>query len=210
MMRSYPRRGPADGENLRECNRLLGWTGSDDRARIGIIGFSRTCLYVKYMPPHSDYKIAAASVADGVDGGYLQYIANGGSLADESDQLFGAPPFGKGLSVWIKTSPGFLLDKVSAAIRIQAIGPGSLVGEWEWFEGLNRLGRPVELVYMPVGSHILERPNDRMVSQQGDVDWFTFWLKNEEDPDPSKAEQYQRWRELRKLQQRNQSNARTN
>jgi hypothetical protein len=33
------------------------------------------------------------------------------------------------------------------------------------------------------------------------VDWFCFWLKGEEDADPSKAEQYGRWRELRKLQE---------
>jgi len=49
-----------------------------------------------------------------------------------------------------------------------------------------------------------------MTSQQGNVDWFCFWLKGEEDPDPAKAEQYARWRELRKLQQRNQGNAQTN
>jgi len=29
-------------------------------------------------------------------------------------------------------------------------------------------------------------------SQQGNVDWFRFWLKGEEDPDPAKAEQYAR------------------
>jgi hypothetical protein len=33
------------------------------------------------------------------------------------------------------------------------------------------------------------------------VDWFCFWLKNEEDPIPAKAEQYARWRALRELQQ---------
>ena len=173
--------------------------GLIDRARVGIIGFSRTCFYVKYMLAHSTYKIAAASVADGVDGGYFQYIATGGSLADESDQLYGTPPFGVGLSVWIRTSPGFSLDKVTTALRIQAMGPGSLLGEWEWFEGLSRLHRPVELVYLPEGTHILEKPADRIVSQQGDVDWFAFWLKNEEDRDPSKTEQYIRWRELRRL-----------
>jgi hypothetical protein len=32
------------------------------------------------------------------------------------------------------------------------------------------------------------------------VDWFTFWLKDYEDPDPAKTQQYERWRELRKLQ----------
>jgi hypothetical protein len=42
-----------------------------------------------------------------------------------------------------------------------------------------------------------------MISQQGDVDWFCFWLKGEEDPDPGKTEQYKRWRELRKLPQQN-------
>jgi hypothetical protein len=31
-----------------------------------------------------------------------------------------------------------------------------------------------------------------LTSHQGNVDWFCFWLKNEEDP--------ARWRELRKLQ----------
>jgi hypothetical protein len=31
------------------------------------------------------------------------------------------------------------------------------------------------------------------------VDLFCFWLKGEEDPDPAKAEQYKRWRNLRAL-----------
>jgi hypothetical protein len=179
--------------------------GLIDRARVGITGFSRTCFYVKYMLTHSSYKIAAASVADGVDGGYFQYLAGGGSLADESDQLFGVSPFGAGLSVWTRTSPGFLLDRVTAALRIQALGSASLPGEWEWYQGLTRLHRPVELVYLPEGVHILEKPTDRIVSQQGNVDWFCFWLKGEEDPDRSKAKQYTAWRKLRKLQEQRDS-----
>jgi hypothetical protein len=39
------------------------------------------------------------------------------------------------------------------------------------------------------------------------IDWFVFWLKDEEDPDPTKQEQYLRWRELRKQQSALQSNA---
>jgi hypothetical protein len=46
-----------------------------------------------------------------------------------------------------------------------------------------------------------------MTSQEGKVDWFCFWLKGEEDPDPEKAEQYKRWRELRKLQEENDKKA---
>jgi hypothetical protein len=84
---------------------------------------------------------------------------------------------------------------------MEANGPMSLLFEWEWFAGLTRLGRPVELIYMPFADHILVRPREQMISQQGNVDWFCFWLKGEEDPYPAKAEQYARWRELRKLQQ---------
>ncbi len=42
------------------------------------------------------------------------------------------------------------------------------------------------------------------------VDWFRFWLQGYEDPDPAKAEQYKRWRELRKLQPANVSTAHRN
>ena len=41
--------------------------------------------------------------------------------------------------------------------------------------------------------------------QQTNVDWFVFWLKGEEDPDPAKAETYARWRELRAVQQANEA-----
>jgi hypothetical protein len=49
-----------------------------------------------------------------------------------------------------------------------------------------------------------------MVSQQTNVDWFAFWLKGEEDPAPEKAMTYARWRELRRLQEKNQNKAPTN
>jgi hypothetical protein len=82
-------------------------------------------------------------------------------------------------------------------LLIQALEPASLLDEWEWFAALKRLGRPVDLLYLPDGTHILVKPWERLASQQGTVDWFCFWLTGKEDPDPDKADQYQRWRELR-------------
>ncbi len=174
--------------------------GIIDRSRVGLVGFSRTSLYVKYTLTHSKQHFAAAIVVDGFDGGYMQYLVNGtvASIFDSDEEsVIGAPPFGEGLLLWLKRSPGFLLDKVHTPLQIQALGPGSLLAEWEWFSGLKRLGKPVDFVYLPTGTHILVKPWDRMVSQEGSVDWFCFWLKSEEDPDPRKTEQYVRWRELR-------------
>jgi hypothetical protein len=62
---------------------------------------------------------------------------------------------------------------------------------------LKRLGKAVDFIYLPAGTHVLVKPWERMVSQEGSVDWFCFWLKGEEDPDPKKTNQYVRWRELR-------------
>jgi hypothetical protein len=79
------------------------------------------------------------------------------------------------------------------------LNPGSLLVDWHWFSGLTRLGKPVEMIYIPEGTHILEKPWDRMISQQGNVEWFCFWLKGEEDSNPAKAEQYKHWHNLRAL-----------
>ena len=96
---------------------------------------------------------------------------------------------------------GFNLDRVSAPLLLTAITPGSLLAEWEPFAGLLLQGKPAEMVLIPDGVHVLVKPWERMTSQHGAVDWYRFWLKGEEDPDPAKGEQYGRWRELRNLQQ---------
>jgi len=176
--------------------------GLIDPNRVGIIGFSRTYWSVTYTLTHSKHHFAAATVADGLDGSYFQYMAYPGT-APSYEQTFGGPPYGKNMSRWLKESPAFLMDKIETPLRVQTLYPLSLLTDWHWYTGLVQLDKPVEMVYIPEGTHILEKPWDRMVSQQGNVDWFCFWLKGEEDPNPAKAEQYRRWRELRKLQKKN-------
>jgi dipeptidyl aminopeptidase/acylaminoacyl peptidase len=174
--------------------------GVIDPGRVGIIGFSRTSLYVKYALTHSALHFAAAIICDGFDAGYFQYLLFANSIPfrdSEMDAVIGARPFGDGISEWRKRSPGFLLDRVTTPVLIQAIGPTSLLGEWEWFSGLKRLNRPVDLLYLPTGVHVLVKPWDRMASQSGTVDWFCFWLKEEQDPVAARATQYERWNRLR-------------
>lgn len=197
-----PKEAPSAMVDYESAIDYLDGGGLIDRNLVGIMGFSRTCYYVTHMLAFSKYRIAAAVIADGVDAGYFQYFAFSNinsDLAGESEALNGGAPFGDALSSWTTRVSAFHMDQVQAPVRIQAIGPYSLLQEWNWFSGLYGLGKPVELIYLPDGTHILEKPWERMVSQQGDVDWFCFWLKGEEDPDPAKAEQYKRWRELRGL-----------
>ena len=176
-----------------------------DPDKVGIIGFSRSVFTVEYTLTHSKKRFRAATVADGIDAGYISYMQFPNK---EYELINGGLPFGKTLSLWIKNSPSFNLDKVQTPVRIEAYSPYTVTGAWEWFAGLTRLGKPVDFIYLPHGTHLLVKPWDRLISQQGNVDWFRFWLKGEEDADPAKADQYIRWRELRKLQENNHDNAR--
>lgn len=201
-MRDTPQEAPRMMETYERAIEYLVDRGVVDPTRVGVIGFSQTCFYVQYFLTHSSYRIAAAVVADGLDGGYFSYVAFGNVnpyLKSVIEGLNGAAPYGKGLSLWLERSPGFQLERVRTPLRMQALHPSSILQEWEWFVGLSKLKKPVDLVYLPTGYHILQKPWDRMVSQQGDVDWFCFWLKGEEDSDPAKAQQYERWRHLRDL-----------
>jgi dipeptidyl aminopeptidase/acylaminoacyl peptidase len=180
--------------------------GMIDRGRVGILGFSRTVWKVEFTLTHSKYSFAAATLADGFDAGYWQYLVYRGADTDFV-RVNGGQPFGEGLEHWLHRSPGFLLERVRTPIRLEAYGSYSALGSWEWFSGLTHLSKPVELIYLPGAPHLLVKPWDRLASQQGTVDWFCFWLKGEEDTDPTKAEQYARWRELRKLQEDNQKKA---
>jgi hypothetical protein len=57
--------------------------------------------------------------------------------------------------------------------------------------------KPVDLVYFPEGQHILQRPLERLASQQGNVDWFCFWLKDEEHSHGVSAGEYSAWRKMK-------------
>jgi hypothetical protein len=157
----------------------------------------------------SKYKFGAAVVSDGVDYGYFPFIASYNVLPGFDAlagflQAYGELPVGQGLNAW-HSAPAFNTDKVRTPLRIESIGKSGFLFEWEWYVLLKRLRKPVELTVIPLGTHVLVRPQDLLASQQGTVDWMQFWLKGEEDPDQSKAEQYKRWRELRKLQEKNEA-----
>ena len=71
-------------------------------------------------------------------------------------------------------------------------------GWWDVYAILRRHRRPVEYLSFPDAVHVPFKPWERQTSQEGAVDWYDFWLNREEDPDPAKAKQYRRWRELRR------------
>jgi dipeptidyl aminopeptidase/acylaminoacyl peptidase len=174
--------------------------GLIDPKKVGVVGFSWTCWYVVNALVKAPHLFAVATIADGLDNSYMQYMLFGpGSpnLQDQMGQIRGGRPFGTGLNRWINEAPGFHLDRVLTPVRIEAPSPASVLQEWELYASLRMQHKPVDMIYFPNGTHIHRAPMERLESQQGDVDWMRFWLQDYEDPDPSKQAQYERWRKLR-------------
>ncbi len=197
-----PREGPLFMEGAEGAIDYLDSLGVIDRTKVGMQGFSRTCFYTLYFLTHSRYPIAAATVTDGVDVSYLQYLIfeptqiGSGQMAEE-ESMNGGRPFGASLKTWMERAPGFNLDHITAPLQLTAVTAPALLEEWEPYAGLLLQGKPAEMVYIPEGEHILTKPWERLTSQQGAVDWYRFWLTGEEDRDPAKAAQYARWHHLR-------------
>jgi dipeptidyl aminopeptidase/acylaminoacyl peptidase len=161
--------------------------------RIGVQGWSRTGPQLGYLLTHSSYPIAAAALTETGDFGWLYYVNYAGPRTAES--LFGAAPFGEGLSAWARYSPTFNLDKIKTPIFIWGSGTGG--GNWDWYGGLRALNKPVEHWISPAGTHDVFQVGQRLQVTQLLIDWFRFWLTEEEDPATEKLDQYRRWRGLR-------------
>jgi dipeptidyl aminopeptidase/acylaminoacyl peptidase len=174
--------------------------GLVDPEKIGIVAFSRTCMHAIRFVADFPQIASAVTLADGAWWGYGNQLLLANypqSALDEILGTTGGKPDPRHLQEWFDAQPLYKLADARAAIRIEAMGAGAVVAAWETFAVLQNAARPVDMIYFPQGDHNLMKPDERIGSQQGNVDWFRFWLKSEEDTDPQKAAQYQRWRRLR-------------
>jgi poly(3-hydroxybutyrate) depolymerase len=180
----------------------LNANGLIDPRRVGIIGFSHTCFFVKWALTHDRDLFAAASVSEGADGSYMQYMLDLPSSV-LANSLYGGPPFGDNLKTWVELSPIFHVDRVRAPLLLVVLHNEQALDEWEWLDGLRDLRKPVEMIVLDGRAddgHILQEPWSVAVASGRNVEWFDFWLNGREDSDIQKAAQYRRWEQLCGLQ----------
>jgi dipeptidyl aminopeptidase/acylaminoacyl peptidase len=180
--------------------------GLVDSQRVGIIGFSRTGWYALDSLIHAPKYFVAATLAESTYESLGEYLVNadyvGPARAKGVAEGIGTEPFGEGLKKWLAESPGFNTEKIHAAVLFEENDPVALIYCWDIYAALRLQEKPVELLYIRNGNHILMKPLDRLASQELNVDWYDFWLNGHEDPDQAKGEQYERWRELRQRYQK--------
>ena len=167
----------AEGKRVREYLESavaeLDKEGLIDPKRVGLSGWSRAGYYTDYMLIHSSINFAAASA---IDGGGVEY--NDGMRAFSDDEL----------------------KHIRTPKLLEAHGLTSLVWLAGMADRMTSLGKPNDILYFATASHSTTRPQHRLRSLGTHLDWWNFWLKGQEDPDPIKADQYTHWRKLRETQ----------
>jgi hypothetical protein len=179
--------------------------GIVDEDNIGLIAFSRTGMYaIKLLAEHPNL-LKALNISDGQWWGYLIDLLSVNRPSDLSEQgwrVSGGTASPNDIAGWISKNPLYKIGRAPTAIRLEANGPASVLGFWEHFALLRKAEAAIDFLYFPQGSHVLKRPQERLASQGGNVDWFRFWLQDYEDPHPSKEKQYIRWRDMRAKQRK--------
>jgi len=174
---------------------LLVARGFVDDARVGIGGVSQGSGNSLYMLT-KEHRIAAASVGGGYIGPWLYYSTTPRGRAETQDWY--PAPVGAGLSWWNPIDIAQHVDSIRAPILFN-ISALEIEQNTSLLRSLEDAAEPFDAYVFPGEYHEKWQPAHRQAIYQRNLDWFRFWLQEYEDPDPGKAEQYQRWRELRKL-----------
>jgi dipeptidyl aminopeptidase/acylaminoacyl peptidase len=199
----------ADG--VRAAIEALVADGLVDREKVGIMGWSATGESVLNLVTFTDVPIRAATLLDG-DANTLFSVAITYSVVDgtllHKERANQGGPYGESRMRWVANDPSLHTDCIRAAMRIETYG-NEVHNNWDVYALLRRQYKPAEMIMIPDGAHALSRPSERMISLQGNVDWYRFWLKGEKRTEvvvptetaASLKQQYERWDQMAALKQ---------
>lgn len=188
--------------NLEAAVNVVEDMGIADPEHKGITGLSYGARIVDFMITHSNLFQAAIASQLGTDDPYSYYIGGEAYQRHLATWGLGGLPESEAWARWREVSPALNAQQVKAPLLVNAADSEFRLG-LQFYTSLKLLGKPLEVFLYPDEFHEKNQPTHRFEIYQRNLDWFKFWLKAEEDPAPEKAQQYARWRQLRKLQEEN-------
>jgi len=177
--------------------RQLASEGVVDDARVGFLGHSLGGFWVEFAITQSRLFQAVEIHEGGTNAEPGTYWFPGNKRYREfQEHTMGGPPYGESLRAYERYSPTLNADKARSPVLME-FNTVSSIHAMEMFSALRQARVPVEMVVYPGDGHIYSQPEHRYYSMQRNLDWFEFWLRDKEDGDLSKAEQYAQWHKLR-------------
>jgi len=173
---------------------LLVARGIADPERVGITGLSDGASSARFAIINSRRFAAAAIASCCID---EEADATVGPAWEAYSKSVGYPPaWPVDTKFWKPYAFALNADRVRTPLLMQLADSETLMG-LHAFTALKAGGAPVDLYVFPNETHVQWQPLHRAAAWERTVDWFSFWLLGEEDPDPAKRAQYDSWRALR-------------
>lgn len=169
--------------------------GDIDRDRVGITGLSDGATTARYaLIAGVKFRAAALSTCCRYTPNDLVY---GGIVVADEFRAMGFPSIADDdPGFWAALSFRQAASRLSTPLLLQLSDEEAWFG-LETFSALREQNVPVELRVFPDEFHMKWQPAHRAAVYARNLDWFRFWLLDQEDDDPAKSEQYRRWREWR-------------
>ena len=169
-----------------------------DPSRVGITGLSYGAEFVDYAISHSGLFYAAINSGNVPRDPLTFYLSSDSDRASMSVLWDLELPLGDSLTKWQRVSPALNARSIRTPLLIN-VADAEYIGDMQLVTTLRELKKPIEMFIYADEEHLKNQPKNRYEIYERNVDWFNFWLKDKEDPRATKAAQYQRWRDLRKL-----------
>lgn len=181
---------------VRGAVKLLSARGQIDASKVGMGGLSFGTEVTMWVAMKSNLLKAASVTSPLITANYYLFGSlKGAKFESGLKELWGLGSPEQTPVRWRQISPALNLEKISAPILFQ-------MPEQEYLYGLDyeipliRQHR-ADLYVFPNEPHMKFQPKHKLAAYERNVDWFRFWLQGYEDPAPSKAAQYARWRDIR-------------
>jgi len=181
--------------------KMLDEMGLIDPNRTGLTGLSYGAEITNFTISHSNiFQAAAASSSSGRDPNFF-FLATAYWHKRFKEWGLGLPD-GETAERWKELSPALNAKHINAPLLIN-VADSELLIDLQYYTSLREHQKAVEMFIYADERHLKIHPKHRYEIYNRNLDWFNLWLRDKEDPDPAKAEQYKRWRELRTMKEEN-------
>jgi len=183
-------------ESISEAIDILAKSGLVDPERVGIAGFSHGAEIVEYAISHTVRFRAAVLSGPAARDPYF-YLMGGATWHETFENWgLGGWPEGAAKSNWKELAASLNADHIQAPLLVNG-SDSEYIASLALYTSLEQLKKPVDLFVYAHELHIKNHPTHRYEIYERNLDWFRFWLRDEEDPSPDKASQFKYWRQLR-------------